>query len=106
MTENFNLLGDPIPENWGKRGRPPHIPTERNRNKVMMLLAFGWNTDRIAKALSITAPTLRKNYFRELKVRLEARDRMFGSHSRKKFLQRRRSDFSKVFQRNQRMRAS
>jgi hypothetical protein len=79
MDQDFDLLGDPIPEGWGKRGRPPHIVTAKNRNKVMVLLAFGWSTDRIANALSITAPTLRKNYFRELKVRDHARDRVTGN---------------------------
>lgn len=69
----------PVPENWGKRGRPAHIATLENRNKVAMLLAFGWNNERIARALQITAPTLRKNYFRELKFRDEQRDRMDAS---------------------------
>lgn len=76
MTQNFDLLGDPIPEGWGKRGRPPHIATEKNRNKVMLLLAMGWSNARIAGALGITQPTLRKNYFQLLKVRMEARDRL------------------------------
>lgn len=76
MSGDFDLLGDPIPEGFGRRGRPQHLPTERNRNKVMMLLAFGWVDDRIARALSITRPTLRKHYFRELRVRDEARDRL------------------------------
>ena len=76
MSGNLDLLGDPIPEGFGRRGRPQHIPTERNRNKVMMLLAFGWVDDRIARALSITRPTLRKHYFRELRARDEARDRL------------------------------
>lgn len=79
MSENFDLLGDPIPEGHGKRGRPTHIATTKNRNKVMMLLALGWSTSRIAHALGITPPTLRKNYFRELKVRDEARDRLDGN---------------------------
>lgn len=79
MTVNFDLLGDPIPEGWGKRGRPAHVVTEEKRCKVMMLLALGWNNDRIANALDITSPTLRKNYFRELKVRDFARDRMDAS---------------------------
>ncbi len=39
MTGDFGLLGDPIPETWGKRGRPPHRPTENNRNKIRLLLA-------------------------------------------------------------------
>lgn len=76
MSENFDLLGDPIPEGWGKRGRPQHIATRENRNKVVLLLALGWSNERIAAAIGITPPTLRKNYFRELKVRAEARDRM------------------------------
>lgn len=72
----FDLLGDPIPEGHGRRGRPPHLVTEASRNKVMMLLALGWTNDRIARALGITAPTLRKSYRSELKARDEARDRL------------------------------
>jgi hypothetical protein len=79
MTQTFDLFGDLVPEGWGKRGRPQHIATLENRNKVNMLLAFGWNNERIARALGITAPTLRKNYFRELKFREEARDRLDSS---------------------------
>jgi hypothetical protein len=79
MDQIFDLFGDPVPENWGKRGRPAHIATLENRNKVAMLLAFGWNNERIVRALQITAPTLRKNYFRELKFRDEQRDRMDAS---------------------------
>jgi hypothetical protein len=76
MSGIFDLFGDPVPEGWGRRGRPQHIATQENRNKCSMLLALGWNNERIARALGITAPTLRKNYFRELKFRDEARDRL------------------------------
>jgi hypothetical protein len=76
MDAIFDLFGDPVPENFGGRGRPQHIPTRENRNKVMMLLAFGWNDERIARSLSITAPTFRKHYFSERKFRGEQRDRM------------------------------
>lgn len=79
MSENFDLLGDPIPEGHGRRGRPQHIATTENRNKVMVLLALGWANERIAKAIGITRPTLRKNYLRELKFRDEARDRVDGN---------------------------
>jgi hypothetical protein len=79
MSENFDLFGDPIPDGWGKRGRPQHIATLQNRNKVTMLVAFGWNNERIAHALGITPPTLRRNYFRELKFRDEQRDRLDAS---------------------------
>jgi hypothetical protein len=76
MDERFDLFGDPISEGHGRRGRPAHMWTLKNSNKVKMLLAFGWSTDRIAKAVGITAPTLRKVYFRELKFRDEMRDRL------------------------------
>lgn len=73
MNPEFDLLGDPVPENWGRRGRPAHIPTAENRSKVRLLLAFGWTDRRIAQALRITAATLRKHYFVELRQRDEAR---------------------------------
>jgi len=69
VSKILDVFGDPIPEGWGKRGRPQHVATQQNRNKVtMLLLALGWNNRRIAKSLSIAPPTLRKNYFRELKL--------------------------------------
>jgi len=72
----FDLLGDPIPPNFGRRGRPPHIPTKENSNKIMLLLAQGWTDARIAGALGITVPTLKKHYFSVLKARDVARDRV------------------------------
>ncbi|MCP4406809.1 MAG: hypothetical protein GY807_03445 [Gammaproteobacteria bacterium] len=78
MSENFDLLGDPIPEGFGKRGRPPHNPTSETRNKVMLLLALGRDDAFIASSLGITKPTLKKHYFRELRVRDEARARVDG----------------------------
>lgn len=72
----FDLLGDPISPNHGKRGRPQHVPTQENRNKVMLLLAQGWTDARISGALGITNPTLKRHYFRELKTRDVARDRV------------------------------
>ncbi|MGE3396015.1 MAG: hypothetical protein AB7H79_03835 [Sphingomonas sp.] len=74
----MDLLGDPIPEGFGRRGRPPHIATLENRRKVMVLAAFDRNEEQIAAALSITPPTLKKHYFRELRARLEARQRVEG----------------------------
>jgi hypothetical protein len=79
MNENFDLFGDVVPDSWGRRGRPQHIPTHENRNKVSMLMAFGWANDRIARALSITLPTLRKHYFPQLRFRDEQRDRLDAS---------------------------
>jgi hypothetical protein len=76
MSEIFDLFGDPVPVNWGQRGRPEHIPTQQNRNRVSMLVALGWSNKRIAAALFVTLPTLRKHYFSELKFRDVARDRL------------------------------
>lgn len=58
----------------GMRGRPPHLPDEKSVNKVKMLLAFGWANSRIANALNISEPTLRRHYFSVLKIRAIARD--------------------------------
>lgn len=76
MDPVFDLFGDPVPANHGGRGRPAHLPTQENRNKVTLLLALGWSNSRIAHALSVTEPTLRKHYFSLLKFRDEQRDRM------------------------------
>ena len=72
----FDLLGDPIPPNHGKRGRPQHVPTTENGNKIMLLMAQGWTDIRIAAALGITVPTLKRHYFSLLRKRDAARDRV------------------------------
>jgi hypothetical protein len=76
VSKIFDLFGDPVPENWGGKGRPEHIATQENRNRVSMLLALGWSNKRIAAALYVTLPTLRKHYFSELRFREVARDRL------------------------------
>lgn len=76
MAEVFDLFGDPVPPNWGERGRPQHVPTQQNRNRVSLLVALGWSAPRIAAALFVTPPTLRKHYFSELKFAQVARDRL------------------------------
>jgi hypothetical protein len=76
MGQIFDLFGDPVPANWGQRGRPEHIPTQKNRNRVSMLVALGWSNKRIAAAMFVTLPTPRKHYFSELKYREVARDRL------------------------------
>lgn len=58
----------------GARGRPPHVPTEENVNKVKLLMALHWTAERIANALGISQPTLRRHYLSVLKVRALARD--------------------------------
>lgn len=76
VDEVFDLFGDPVAANHGRRGRPQHVPTRENCNKVTMLLALGWSNDRIANALHVTLPTLRKHYFSVLKFRDVQRDRL------------------------------
>ena len=66
MARDFDLLGDPIPDGFGKRGRPPHVPNEEKRKLVMMLQALDWGQPEIADALSITEPTLKKHYFQQM----------------------------------------
>ena len=83
MSEILDLFGDPVPANWGERGRPEHLATQQNRNKVSMLVALGWSNKRIAAALFITLPTLRKHYFSELRFREVARDRLDAALSMK-----------------------
>lgn len=76
MAADFDLLGDPIPEGLGKRGRPPHVPNDEKRKLVMMLQALDWSEVEIGDALGITDKTLRKHYFRELRARASARRRV------------------------------
>lgn len=74
--EEFDLFGDPVRLPNGKRGRPAHVACQKNRNKVIMLLALGWSNERIAAALHVSQPTLRRHYFSELKLRMIQRDRL------------------------------
>ena len=75
MASTSDIFGDPISDR-PKGGRPQHVATPANRDKVTMLLAFGWTNERIARALHITTPTLRARYRSELRYREEARDRL------------------------------
>ncbi len=74
MDGEIDLFGHKVRPGFGKRGKPPHQPTEKDRNRVKMLLALEWELDRIADVLGISAPTFRKHYLSELKVRAIARD--------------------------------
>ncbi len=76
MTVNFDLFGNPFEPLDRKVGRPAHEATEKNRNRVKMLVALGWANPRIANALAVSLPTLRKNYFHELKGRDASRDQL------------------------------
>lgn len=75
---DFDLFGDPIPDTFRGRGRPPHVPTIESRQKCVLLAAVGRSPNEIAAALSITAKTLRKHYSRELRDHDRARLKLEG----------------------------
>lgn len=77
---DFDLFGEPVARGHGRRGRPEHVPTRENCNKIMLLLAQDWPLQRVANALRITLPTLRKHYFSVLKEKDIARDRVEARH--------------------------
>lgn len=72
----LDLFGNPSRDRKGQRGRPSYEVTERNRNKVKLLLALGWSNDRIASAIEASLATLKRYFRAELKVRDQMRDRM------------------------------
>lgn len=80
MPENSepvrNLFGELLPSNWGMRGRPRHVRTDENASKIMHGLSQGWPDARIAAALGISVPTMKRYYFSILKMRDVARDRI------------------------------
>lgn len=78
---DFDLLGEPIAPPREGAGRPEHVPTTRNRNKIIMLLAMGWTLKRIAPAIGVTTKTLRKHYSLQLKARDIALDRVKAGHA-------------------------
>lgn len=68
MLEDFDLFGEPVRERRGEPGRPSHVPTDENRNKIMLLFACGWKKEAVAAALKLSMPTFRKHYFSEIKM--------------------------------------
>ncbi len=73
---SIDLFGYPDRPGRGKKGRPPYVVTTRDRNRVRLLLALGWTNPRIADALEITPPTLRRYFKFELAERHKMRDRL------------------------------
>jgi hypothetical protein len=49
------------------------VPTEENRNKIMMMMVFGCTNADCAKSIGVSVPTLRKHYLQELSQRTVAR---------------------------------
>lgn len=59
------MFGLPLLPEKG-RGRPAHLWTAENSNKVSLLFACGHKPADIAKVLGITKPTFYKHYFNEI----------------------------------------
>ncbi|RVL53945.1 helix-turn-helix domain-containing protein [Sinorhizobium meliloti] len=76
METNFDLFGQPIPDWKGRRGRPPYEPTDRDRNKIKLLLALGWSIERMANGLGVSPATVKRYFRAELKQRDAMRDRL------------------------------
>ena len=76
MEPNFDLFGHPVREGFGNRGRPPYEPTEKDRNKVKLLLALGWANQRIANAVGVSPATLKRYFRADMKERDAMRDRL------------------------------
>lgn len=71
-----DLFGYPDRPGRGQRGRPRFHPAPRDRNRVRLLLACGWSIERIASAVEISVPTLRRHFRAELAGRDAMRDRL------------------------------
>jgi hypothetical protein len=69
MAREFDLFGEPIPENKGKPGANGHVATSENVNKVRMLVLSRWTSAQIAEELGITVPTLNKHYFKNSSIK-------------------------------------
>lgn len=77
------LWGDPVYRSSRGKGRPPFEWTQENSFKVSMLLAAGWNNERISKTVldprtgrPISIPTLKRYFRAELSARDHARDQL------------------------------
>lgn len=76
MEPNFDLFGHPVREGYGMRGRPPFEVTEKDRNKVKLLLALGWSIERIGNGIGVSPATLKRYFRAELRQRDAMRDRL------------------------------
>ena len=56
------------PKRAGSGGRKSYRPTERDREKVAVLVSAGMTVDEIARAMPLSEPTLRKHFAAELET--------------------------------------
>lgn len=55
-----------VPDKGNNVGKPPHVPTEKDRVLVRLGASVGMPQEDIAKNIGITAKTLREHYREEL----------------------------------------
>lgn len=69
MSEGpVDLFGNPVLFTKPRgRGRPQHVPTIGNYNKILLLAATGRSEEECAEAIGVSLPTLRKYYFSAVK---------------------------------------
>ncbi len=58
----------PPPPPPAKLGRPAYVASDKDRVMVRLLCAGGITQDRIAVAIGVSAPTLRRHFARDIKV--------------------------------------
>lgn len=78
MDQIFDLFGHPVRPGFGQRGRPPYEPTERDRNKIKLVLALGWSIERLANSIGVSPATVKRHFRAELKQRDAMRDRLIA----------------------------
>lgn len=81
----FDLFGNPVRPGKGGRGRPAFEATEKDRNKVKLLLAVGWSNQRVANALAVSLATLKRYFRAELAERDQMRDRLEAAQLERAF---------------------
>lgn len=59
----FDLFGQPVPANKGKRGRPQHAYNPEIFKSLIRCFGLGWSQVRVAHSHSMSVPTMNKVYF-------------------------------------------
>ncbi|NBS71164.1 hypothetical protein EBT31_19990 [bacterium] len=54
------------PKEKRARGRPPHVPTDRDRRQVEVMTGFGLTQEQIGKILNVSEDTLQRHYADEI----------------------------------------
>jgi hypothetical protein len=79
LGEDFSgvdLFGDAVASRCAGPGRPEHVWTIENSNKVLLAFARGRSPKDAATAIGVSVPTLRKHYSSEVAQREAAALRM------------------------------